>query len=152
MKNVTHQANVTSHTRQGYTSLGTYLVIKSRWVVGSPTPWGCREMLLLVVSHIQRISCQPEKTTLHGGQSRSWSAEQGKKKKKEKGTHSKKCKLYTCKSKIHNCFTVPGTVCIQYKTVAYCKAALGCRVIDPPLPPPPAFQADRGPAESGIFV
>ena len=38
--------------------------------------------LLLVVSHIQRIACQPEKTTLHGGQSRSWSAEQGKKKKK----------------------------------------------------------------------
>ena len=31
-----------------------------------------------VVSHIQRIGCQPEKTTLHGGQSRSWSAEQGK--------------------------------------------------------------------------
>ena len=29
------------------------------------------------VSHIQRIGCQPEKTTLHGGQSRSWSAEQG---------------------------------------------------------------------------
>ena len=27
--------------------------------------------------HIQRIDCQPEKTTLHGGQSRSWSAEQG---------------------------------------------------------------------------
>ena len=34
--------------------------------------------LLFVVSHIQRIGCQPEKTTLHGGQSRSWSAEQGK--------------------------------------------------------------------------
>ena len=26
-----------------------------------------------VVSHIQRIGCQPEKTTLHGGQSHSWS-------------------------------------------------------------------------------
>ena len=35
---------------------------------------------VVVVSHIQRIGCQPEKTTLHGGQSRSWSAEQGKKK------------------------------------------------------------------------
>ena len=33
---------------------------------------------VVVVSHIQRIGCQPEKTTLHGGQSRSWSAEQGK--------------------------------------------------------------------------
>ena len=32
-----------------------------------------------VVSHIQRIGCQPEKTALPGGQSRSWSAEQGKK-------------------------------------------------------------------------
>ena len=30
-----------------------------------------------VVSHIQRLGCQPEKTTLHGGQSPSWSAEQG---------------------------------------------------------------------------
>ena len=37
--------------------------------------------LLFVVSHIQRIGCQPEKTTLHRGQSRSWSAEQGKKEK-----------------------------------------------------------------------
>ena len=35
-----------------------------------------------VVSHIQRIGCQPEKTTLHGGQSRSWSAEQGKENKR----------------------------------------------------------------------
>ena len=31
-----------------------------------------------VASHIQRIGCQPEKNTLPGGQSRSWSAEQGK--------------------------------------------------------------------------
>ena len=39
----------------------------------------------VVVSHIQRISCQPEKTTLHGGQSRcSWSAEQGNKEKRKK--------------------------------------------------------------------
>ena len=35
------------------------------------------------VSHIQRIGCQPEKTTLHGGQSRSWSAEQGKENKRK---------------------------------------------------------------------
>ena len=40
-----------------------------------------------VVAHIQRIGCHPEKTTLHGGQSRSWFAEQGKKeKKKESGS------------------------------------------------------------------
>ena len=31
----------------------------------------------------QRIGCQPEKTTLHGGQSRSWSAEQGKENKRK---------------------------------------------------------------------
>ena len=40
--------------------------------------------LCFIVSHIQRIGCQPEKTTLHGGQSRSWSAELGKKNKTEK--------------------------------------------------------------------
>ena len=34
-------------------------------------------------SHIQRIGCQPEKTTLHGGQSRSWSVEQGKENKRK---------------------------------------------------------------------
>ena len=36
---------------------------------------------VVVVSHIQRMGCLPEKTTLHGGQSRSWSAEQEIKKK-----------------------------------------------------------------------
>ena len=35
---------------------------------------GKQHMFLFVFSHIQRIGCQPEKTTLHGGQSRSWSA------------------------------------------------------------------------------
>ena len=45
-------------------------------------------LFVVVVSHIQRIDCQPEKTTLHGGQSRSWSAEQGKKKKKKSGSAS----------------------------------------------------------------
>ena len=42
----------------------------------------CR-VVVVVVSHIQRIGCQPEKTTLHGGQSRSWSAEQGKENKRK---------------------------------------------------------------------
>ena len=32
-------------------------------------------VVIVVVSHIQRIDCQPEKPTLRGGQSRSWSAE-----------------------------------------------------------------------------
>ena len=39
--------------------------------------------VVYVVFHIQRIGCQPEKTTSHGGQSRSWSAEQGKENKRE---------------------------------------------------------------------
>ena len=40
-------------------------------------------VVVVVVSHIQRIGCQPEKNTLYGGQSRSWSAEQGKKEKRK---------------------------------------------------------------------
>ena len=40
-------------------------------------------VVVVVVSHIQRTGCQPEKTTLHGGQSRSWSAEQGKDNKRK---------------------------------------------------------------------
>ena len=40
-------------------------------------------VIVVVVSHIQRIGCQPEKTTLHGAQSRSWSAEQGKENKRK---------------------------------------------------------------------
>ena len=44
---------------------------------------GWSVVVVVVVSHIQRIGCQPEKTTLHGGQSRSWSAEQGKENKRK---------------------------------------------------------------------
>ena len=40
-------------------------------------------VVVVVVSHIQRIGCQPEKTTLHGGQSLSWSVEQGKENKRK---------------------------------------------------------------------
>ena len=39
-------------------------------------------MIIEVVYHIQRISCQPGKTTSYGGQSRAWSPEQGKYNKK----------------------------------------------------------------------
>ena len=35
-------------------------------------------VVVAVVSHIQLIGCQPEKTTSHGGHFRSLSAEQGK--------------------------------------------------------------------------
>ena len=44
--------------------------------------------VVAVVSHIQRTGCQPQKTTLHGGQSRSSSAEQGKYNKKRKSGSS----------------------------------------------------------------
>ena len=40
-------------------------------------------VVVVVVSNIQRISCQPEKTTLHGGKSRLWSAGQGKENKRK---------------------------------------------------------------------
>ena len=39
-------------------------------------------LFVVVVSHIQRNGCQPEKATSHGGQSRSCSTDQEKKKKK----------------------------------------------------------------------
>ena len=41
-------------------------------------------MLVVVVSHIQRTGCQPEKTTLHGGQSRARSLLSREKRTKEK--------------------------------------------------------------------
>ena len=41
-------------------------------------------IVVVVVSHIQRIGCQPEKNILHGGQSRSWFAEQEKKKTRQR--------------------------------------------------------------------
>ena len=41
-------------------------------------------VVVVAVSHIQRIGCQPEKSTLHGDQSCSWFAEQGKKKEEKK--------------------------------------------------------------------
>ena len=49
---------------------------------------GIKRLQIVVASHIQRISCQPEKNyqepgTLHGGQSRTWSAEQGKENKRK---------------------------------------------------------------------
>ena len=42
--------------------------------------------VVVVVSHIQRMLPTRKKTTIHGGQSRSWSAETGKKKKKKSGS------------------------------------------------------------------
>ena len=39
---------------------------------------------LLLVLTFSVLVANPKKTTLHGGQSRSWSAEQGKKEKKKK--------------------------------------------------------------------
>ena len=46
-------------------------------------------VVVAIVSHIQRSGCQPEKTTLHSGQSRSWSTEEGKENKiKSLAAHS----------------------------------------------------------------
>ena len=41
------------------------------------TPTCTLTLIAIIVSHIQRIGCKPEKPTLHGGQFRAWSAEQG---------------------------------------------------------------------------
>ena len=43
-----------------------------------------RVVVVVVISHIKRIGYQPEKTTLHDGQSRSRSAEQVKENKQKK--------------------------------------------------------------------
>ena len=50
-----------------------------------PPVWGkkCQNVLLFLTFSALLVA-NPKKTTLHGGQSRSWSAEQGKKKKKKK--------------------------------------------------------------------
>ena len=56
--------------------------VQLRWASGLSSTTLTVVVVVVVVSHIQRIGCQPDKTTLHGGQSRSWSAEQGKKEKK----------------------------------------------------------------------
>ena len=46
-------------------------------------------VFVVVVSHIQRIGCQPEKLLyIHGDQSRSWSAEQRKEKKRKVWQHT----------------------------------------------------------------
>ena len=54
-------------------------------MVGGAAPHGQprlpKRVVVFVVSHIQRIGCQPQKTTLHGDQSRSWSAEERKENK-----------------------------------------------------------------------
>ena len=42
--------------------------------------------LLLLFLTFSALVANPKKTTLHGGQSRSWSAEQGKKEKKKSGS------------------------------------------------------------------
>ena len=49
------------------------------WITAQFVTLGLRLVVVVVESHIQRIGCKPEKTALHGGQSRSCSAEQGEK-------------------------------------------------------------------------
>ena len=53
--------------------------VRQKVIVGT-----CRgNNLLLLFLTFSALVANPKKTTLHGGQSRSWSAEQGKKKKKK---------------------------------------------------------------------
>ena len=61
--------------------LSAFGINASQWT----TAWTRENVVgvVVVASHVQRIGCQPEKTTLHGRQSRSWSAEQGKGYKRE---------------------------------------------------------------------
>ena len=77
--------------KEGGKSCATFLLCDPGWYVHKPdvhNKWDDNthtqtRVVVVVVSHIQRIGCQPEKTTLHGGQSRSWSAEQGKENKRK---------------------------------------------------------------------
>ena len=48
-----------------------------------PTEKKIRKTLLLLFLTFSALVANPKKTTLHGGQSRSWSAEQGKKEKEK---------------------------------------------------------------------
>ena len=48
--------------------------------------------VVAIVSHLQRIGCQPGKTTSHGGQYRLWSAEQGKENKKKRESLARRTK------------------------------------------------------------
>ena len=65
-----------------YVCMSIISTAERRWMENPVLPSSC-VVVVVVVSHIQRIGCQPEKTTLHGGQSRSWSAEQGKENKRK---------------------------------------------------------------------
>ena len=58
-----------SHNPRRHGKLGLQLSLKENQK---------RTLVIKKMFQIQRIGCQPEKTTLHGRQSRSWSAEQGK--------------------------------------------------------------------------
>ena len=75
-----------SHVRISHFVLAFSICLDPRPDRGRPERGECIDVVLVVVvvSHIQRIGCQPEKATLHGGQSRLWSAEQGKENKRKK--------------------------------------------------------------------
>ena len=66
-----------SYEPTGHTRFSIRFVVRVLYIAMLLIPVLLR-VVVVVVSHIQRIGCQPEKTTLHRGQSRSWSAEQGK--------------------------------------------------------------------------
>ena len=64
-------------------------------------------IVVVVVSHIQRINCQPGLTTLDGGQSRSWSAEQRKKEKYGSSPPPPRCSFGENKLKLTRCIYIP---------------------------------------------
>ena len=77
-KNRTHDFRTTSRCVRLPTRPLAEKHITPRLSIGIVVVVAAVVVVVVVVSHIQRIGCQPEKTTLHGGQSRSWSVEQGK--------------------------------------------------------------------------
>ena len=58
------------------------MTLIGQWIQGSYWPVA-RVLLLLLFLTFSALVANPKQTTLHGGQSRSWSAEQGKKEKEK---------------------------------------------------------------------
>ena len=68
---------------RGYVQFNKYTYIHTYIHKISNPQVGYMQLLLLLFLTFSALVANPKKTTLHGGQSRSWSAEQGKKKKKK---------------------------------------------------------------------
>ena len=72
--------------------------------------------IVVIVSYIQRIGCQPEKTTLRGGRSRTWSAEQGKQnKRKSLAAYPPLCSFGESKIKLRDASTCLGATQVSVR-------------------------------------